>query len=453
MHSTMDKVLIVGAGLAGCEAAYKLAQAGVDVLLFECKTYLPSEAHKLKTYAELVCSNSLKSMKEASAHGILKYEMQDLGSIILDVAQKTKVPSGDALSVDRHKFSEMITELILDHPKIQVFDEEVINPLLKMEEMGCRYGVVATGPLTSKNLDQWIIGEISSEENHYFYDAIAPVVDADSLDYTKLYFKDRYKEIQEKHEEIGYLNAPMSKLEYESFIEALICADKVPPREFENYKYFEGCLPIDLMAQRGKETARFSCMKPVGLEDRNNDRPYAVVQLRKENLLGSAYNLVGFQTRLTYSEQKRVFRMIPGMEKASFFHYGSIHRNSFIGANKSLNWNFSSQIHSKLFFAGQITGVEGYTESASTGLYVAHEILNEMKGINFRKWPVETAIGALVNYVMTSSKSSPSSINFGLMPPIKLDKLQRKDKKKSIIKKEIGFRRARDKYKEFMELL
>ncbi len=442
-----NKVLVIGAGLAGCEASYLLAQNGIPVVLIENKSLQKNPSQKLDTFAELVCTNSLKSKDPYSAHGLLKTEMKKLGSIILKCAEKSAVPAGDALAADREAFSNLVTDNVKNHENIEFFEREAINPLELAREYQCSHTIVATGPLTSDKLSDWIQSEISGED-FYFYDAIAPVVDADSLDYSKLYFKDRHKEADESAD---YLNAPMTEEQYYEFVQALVDAEKVPPKDFEEYKFFEACLPIDLMAERGKDTPRFSCMKPIGLEVEGEETPFAVVQLRKENLLGSAFNLVGFQTRLKYPEQKRVFSMIPGFENASFIHLGSVHRNSFLNAKKLLNWDLSSQKHPNLFFAGQMTGVEGYTESASCGLYVASQVLAQIKEHSFEKWPVETAMGALINYIMTNDKPAPSNINFGLIPPVALSKEQRRRRKgRKKLKKELASKRAVDIFDQFM---
>jgi len=448
-----QKVLIIGAGLAGSEAALMLARHGIKVILVESKAKSPNEAQKLKTAAELVCTNSLKSLNPDSGHGLLKHEMAALSSVVLEVGKITAVPAGDALAVNRVEFSTEINNRLKNNPNIEYIDNEVVDPLECGKKYGCEYIIVATGPLTKKPLEKWIQEKVSGDD-FYFYDAVAPVVDADSLDFSKLYFKDRYKPVNpEIGETADYLNAPMTKDEYESFVEELNKAEKVPPQNFEKLKYFEACLPIDTLAERGPETLRFSCMKPVGLETSEGKIPYACVQLRKENLQGSAFNLVGFQTRLTYKEQVRIFKMIPGFEKACFNHLGSVHRNSFLHAKKVLNFDLSSKEFPKLYFAGQITGVEGYTESASMGLYVATQILRKMKGERPLKWPIETGIGALINYIMTASKPSPSSINFGLLPTVTLDKSQRRNKDRKKIKKQLAAERAREVFNQFKEAL
>lgn len=442
-HEAKAQVAVVGAGLAGSEAAHYLAQKGVSVILVECKGLKLNPAQKIKTYGELVCTNSLKSLDPNSAHGILKGEMRALESIVLDEALKTQVPAGDALAVDREAFSAGLTKRVHAHPLIEVLEREVENPLALKEELGVEYVIVATGPLTTSPLEKWL-KENMSQDDLYFYDAIAPVVDANSLDYSKLYFKDRHKHKEGDDVEADYLNAPLNQEEYEAFIQALQVAEKVPAQNFEDEKFFESCLPIDLMAERGTETARFSCMKPIGLEMDNGEIPHACVQLRRENLIGEAYNLVGFQTRLKYPEQVRVFRMIPGLEKASFNHLGSVHRNTFLNARKLLNCDLSTKQYPELYFAGQITGVEGYTESAAMGLYAAHQLLRRIQGQAPIKWPESTAMGALVNYILSAKRPSPSNINFGLLPRVVLPKqLRRLRKQKKRLKRLIAAHQAR----------
>ena len=441
------RVVVIGAGLAGCECSYFLAQSGIEVILYEAKDQKPTEAQTLSGFAELVCTNSLKSMDPNSGHGLLKSEMEKLNSIIVKLAKIHAVPAGDALAVNRADFSNGITKLIEDHPRIKTIKELASNPLELKEKWNANYVVVATGPLNHEGFTNWLKENLTADD-FYFYDAIAPVVDADSLDYTKLYFKDRHKD---ENERADYLNAPMDKEQYEHFIKELIGSKKVPPKKFEKYCFFESCLPVDTMAERGVDTPRFSCMKPIGLE-KNGEMPYAVVQLRKENLLGDAYNLVGFQNKLTHGEQKRVFRMIPGLEEADFLHLGSVHRNNFINTKKLLNRDLSSKKYPDLYFSGQITGVEGYTESAASGLYVGWQILRRFQEKEFVSWPIETAIGALVNYIHTWVKPRPSNINFGIMPPVSLNKEQRKDRKnKKRIKKSIASDRARDSLNAFLE--
>jgi methylenetetrahydrofolate--tRNA-(uracil-5-)-methyltransferase len=421
----------------------------VSVVLAEVKTLKLNPAQKISTFAELVCTNSLKSMDPDSAHGLLKTEMRALGSLVLDVANATAVPAGDALAVDREHFSQQITHRLSHHPLIQVIAFEASDPIALMQEHNCQHVIVASGPLTTNPLETWLTENLSSEDI-YFYDAIAPVVDADTLDYSKLYYKDRHKQPDERAD---YLNAPMNKEQYDAFIAEMVAAEKVPPKDFEDWKFFESCLPIDLMAERGPETARFSCMKPIGLELPDGSEPWAVVQLRKENLQGAAFNLVGFQTRLTYKEQVRVFRMIPGFEEASFIHLGSCHRNSFLNSRKLLNSSMTSLKFPQMSFAGQITGVEGYTESAAMGLYVAHQLWRRLQGLEELAWPKETGIGALVNYVMTIEKPAPSNINFGLLPNIEMTREQRKSGPKKKVRKQLAAQRAREVFSGFSQQL
>ncbi len=445
-----SKVLVIGAGLAGSEAANFLAKRGIKVVLLESKALNPNPAQKVKTAAELVCTNSLKSLVPTSGHGLLKFEMEQLGSLVLEIGKKTSVPAGDALAVDRNLFSQNIHQHLLENPNITFIDEDVTNPIEAGSKYGCDYIIVATGPLTTKPLESWIKANIANDD-FYFYDAIAPVVDADSLDFSKLYYKDRYKPVGEEEGQIAdYLNCPLTKEEYENFVSEIIKAEKVPPQNFEELKYFEACLPIDTLADRGRDTLRFGCMKPVGLETPNGKIPYACVQLRKENLLGSAFNLVGFQTRLTYKEQVRILRLLPGFENASFIHLGSVHRNSFLHSKKVLNFDMSSKEFPGIYFAGQITGVEGYTESASMGLYVALQILRKMRGLKPEVFPPETAIGALINYLMTQDRPSPSNINFGLLPPIKLT-VRTKGSEGKKMKKNLLALRAQEKFRDLLK--
>lgn len=446
-NTSLNRVLIIGAGLAGSEAAYFLANKGIKVTLLESKEIAPNQAQKITTCAELVCTNSLKSKNSASAHGILKYEMQKMGSLVLKSAYENEVPAGDALAVDRVKFSQTITDNLKQHQLIEYVSCEASDPLELQKKYACDLVILATGPLTTKSLESWIQKEVTADDL-YFYDAIAPVVDSDTLDFSKLYFKDRYTAVSEvEGETADYLNAPLDKETYENFITAMVQAEKVPAKSFESYKFFESCLPIDVMAERGMETARFSCMKPVGLEMEDGKIPYACVQLRRENLLGSAFNLVGFQTRLTYGEQKKILKMIPGFENAEFLHFGSIHRNTFLNARKYLNADMSSKKYQQIYFAGQITGVEGYTESAASGLFVAMNIYQkyfEGKELNL---PITTGLGALINYIMTSTTPAPSNLNFGLFPVIDVPKAKKSVRKK--LKKELIAKRANKDFDEY----
>lgn len=451
---TDKKVLIIGGGLAGVEAAHFLSRSGISVVLAEGKTKKPNPAQKLSTLAELVCTNSLKSTKITSAHGMLKFEMRKLGSLILKKAEEAKVPAGDALSVDRVKFSESITNFLKDQSNIELVEEVVSDPMEMKERYHADYVICATGPLTSESLTNWFSSELDDSDGLYFYDAIAPIVELDSLDTSKMYFKDRFATLGAEDEFEGdYLNVPFTKEQYEDFVQELVNADKVQAHNFEDWNFFEACLPIDIMAERGVDTLRFSCMKPVGLKTPEGEKPYAVLQLRKENLLGDAFNLVGFQNRLTYPEQKRVFCKIPGFEQAQFIHLGSVHRNTFLHSKRLLNRDLSSKKFPELFFAGQITGVEGYTESASIGLFVATQIVNRIKGNeDLLTYPIETCIGALINYLFTVPDPRPSSINFGLIPSIELPKGKRlKRFEKKLLKKEMAAERGNKVFTEFYQ--
>ncbi len=436
--SINKKVVVVGAGLAGVEAANYLANCGVKVYLYESKRIQKTPAQKSDFFAELVCTNSLKSKDPNSAHGILKNEMNSLGSLVLESAKETAVPAGNALSVDREKFGKLITHKLKNNPNIEIINEIVENPLDVQSKHSAEAVVIATGPLTLKPLESWI-QEYVSNDDLYFYDAIAPIVDVDSLDLKVCYFKNRY---ENDLENADYLNVPLNQDQYLEFVDDILGADLVLPKDFEDPKFFESCLPIDVMAKRGVDTLRFSCMKPVGLE-KNGELPYAVIQLRKENLEGSSYNMVGFQNRLKYGEQVRIFKKLPGFENAVFNHLGSVHRNTYLHSAKILNHDFSMRKNSEIYFAGQISGVEGYTESAAMGLFVAHQMMRKFQGQNVFHWPKETAIGALVNYVLTAPKPRPSNINFGLLPKVELNREQRRNKKRKLIKKELAALRAK----------
>jgi methylenetetrahydrofolate--tRNA-(uracil-5-)-methyltransferase len=412
--SVNTKVVVIGAGMAGTEVAWFLASRGVQVVLVESKRISPNEAQKTADFAELVCTNSLKSTDPYSAHGLMKTEMQQLGSLILSEAQICAVPAGSALAVDRDAFARNVTTKLQSHPNIEIVDAVVENPLELMSKYDAAYVVVATGPLTHEGMTSWIQKEITGNDDLYFYDAIAPVVDGDTLDYSQLYFKDRH---QDPALSADYLNAPFhDKADYEAFVDAIIAAPKVPLKSFETPKFFEACLPLDEMCARGRSTARFSCMKPVGLDIPGVRLPYAVVQLRKENKQGTAFNLVGFQNRLTYGAQLEVFRMIPGFANAQFLKLGSIHRNTFINSAKVLSPDMSSKSYPRLFFAGQITGVEGYTESAASGLFVAAEIWKQLCQSDVNVMPPTTAIGALISEISKRADPVPTNINMGLFP-------------------------------------
>ena len=403
------KVIVIGAGLAGSEAAWQLAKRGVNVDLYEMRPKKMTPAHKTQNFAELVCSNSLRANNITNAVGLLKEEMRRLDSLIIKCADATQVPAGGALAVDRDKFSEMITETIKNHPNINVIEEE-----LTQIPKGDIPVVVATGPLTSDALSQ-DIRTYTKQEGLYFYDAAAPIIEKDSIDMNKVYLKSRYDK-----GEAAYLNCPMTKDEFFNFYNALITAEAAPLKEFEKEIYFEGCMPFEEMAKRGEKTLLFGPMKPVGLEDPKTDkRPYAVVQLRQDNSEGTLYNIVGFQTHLKWGEQKRIINMIPGLENANIVRYGVMHRNTYLNSPQLLEKTYKLKEEKNIYFAGQMTGVEGYVESAASGIVAALNALynQEDKQIIF---PTETMIGAMANYIVdnTSKNFQPMNANFGIIKPL-----------------------------------
>ncbi|NPA39534.1 MAG: methylenetetrahydrofolate--tRNA-(uracil(54)-C(5))-methyltransferase (FADH(2)-oxidizing) TrmFO [Thermodesulfobacteria bacterium] len=414
----MDEVIVIGGGLAGSEAAWQIASRGIKVLLFEMRPKKLTPAHKTGDLAELVCSNSLRSKEITKAVGLLKQELIRLGSLIMESAIKSEIPGGKAWVVDRNLFSKYITEKIERHPLIKVVREEV------KEIPTDKICIVATGPLSSESITKSLFKLIKQDYLH-FYDAISPIIYADSINWNKVFVADRYGE-----GEGSYVNCPLTKEEYERFVEELLKAEKVPLHPFEKPKYFEGCLPIEVMAERGKETLRYGPMKPVGLIDpRTGKEPYAVVQLRPENKEKTLYNMVGFQTKLKYKEQERVFRLIPGLENAEFARYGSIHRNTFVKAPLVLKPTLQLKECPNVFLAGQITGVEGYVESTAMGLLAGINAVRLLEGKPLVVPPKETAIGALVNYLITANPKyfQPMNINWGLFPPLK-KKVKKKEK-------------------------
>ena len=415
-------VNVIGAGLAGCECAWILAKNGIKVKLYEMKPIKKSEAHKSDNFAELVCSNSLKSDEITNACGLLKKEMQMLGSLFVEAAHKTRVEAGQALAVDREKFAEYITDKIKSDNNIEIIYEEV-DDVEKLEGIT----VIATGPLTSKSLLE-NISKLVGEEKLYFYDAEAPIVSADSIDMNIAYRMNRYGKIGEG----DYLNLPMTKDQYFSFYNALITAEEAPRHEFDKLVLFEGCMPIEQMAKRGEKTLVFGPLKPVGLQNSNTEeKPYAVVQLRSENKENTMYNLVGFQTSLKFGEQKRVFGMIPGLQNATFERYGVMHKNSYINSSKILDNKFCMKENSNIYFAGQISGVEGYVESAASGMMVAYNILNKIKGTS-AGFPDTTMLGSLAKYISTENKHfQPMNANFGILKPLDV---KIKDKKERYTK-------------------
>ena len=403
------KVIVIGAGLAGSEAAWQLAKRGVNVDLYEMRPKKMTPAHKTQNFAELVCSNSLRANNITNAVGLLKEEMRRLDSLIIKCADATQVPAGGALAVDRDKFSEMITDTIKNHPNINAIEEE-----LTQIPKGDIPVVVATGPLTSDALSQ-DIRTYTKQEGLYFYDAAAPIIEKDSIDMNKVYLKSRYDK-----GEAAYLNCPMTKDEFFNFYNSLITAEAAPLKEFEKEIYFEGCMPFEEMAKRGEKTLLFGPMKPVGLEDPKTDkRPYAVVQLRQDNSEGTLYNIVGFQTHLKWGEQKRIINMIPGLENANIVRYGVMHRNTYLNSPQLLEKTYKLKEEKNIYFAGQMTGVEGYVESAASGIVAALNALynQEDKQIIF---PTETMIGAMGNYIVdnTNKNFQPMNANFGIIKPL-----------------------------------
>ena len=404
------KPIVIGAGLAGVEAAWQLARAGYEVDLYEMRPIKMTPAHKTSKYAELVCSNSLKAMRTESAAGMLKEEMRMFSSLCMECADKSRVPAGGALAVDREKFSQLITEKIENEPLINVIHEEVT------EIPDGDVVIVAAGPLASDALAEDIRKKFGNSLS--FFDAAAPIVSGDSIDMNSAFCQSRY----DRGGEDDYINCPMNKQEYEDFYSELINAQRAELHEFEkNKKVYEGCMPIEIMATRGPDTMRFGPMKPVGLIDpHTSHRPWAVLQLRKENVAASAYNLVGFQTNLKFSEQKRVFSMIPALKNAEFLRYGVMHRNTFLNSPEILNSDFSVKERKGLFFAGQITGVEGYMESASSGIMAGFNAVRLLKNKESLVLPPESMIGALSRYISNEAIENfqPMGANFGVLPPL-----------------------------------
>lgn len=408
---TEKTINIIGGGLAGCEAAWQAAEKGCRVTLHEMKPHKFSPAHLSPSLAELVCSNSLRSDDTSSAVGLLKEEMRRLGSLIIEAAHETKVPAGKALAVDREKFAAFITSRLEAHPAITICREEVTA----LPPAGNSPLILATGPLTSGSMAQ-SLAELTGIEHLAFYDAIAPILSAESLDMNIIYQASRYDDGPG-----DYLNCPMDREQYLTFIKGLREADKVPLKDFEKQKYFEGCLPIEVMMERGEDTLRFGPMKPVGLPDpRTGQDPYAVVQLRKENLASTTYNMVGFQTKLTYPAQREVFRLIPGMEQVEFTRLGSIHRNTFVCGPEVLLPTLQTRKRPDLLLAGQLTGVEGYVESTAMGLMAGLNGSRLLAGADLLVPPVDTALGAMISHLTTTEakRFQPSNINFGLFPAI-----------------------------------
>ncbi len=419
--SIRPDLFVVGGGLAGSEAAWQAAQRGLRVQLYEMRPARSTGAHQTHDMAELVCSNSLGSKLPDRASGVLKDELRRLGSMLLECAQATAIPAGSALAVDRGGFSRLVSERITSHPRIVVHRQEVT-------EIPCGPAIIASGPLTSENLSK-AIAELTGEEHLHFYDAIAPIVTLESINMEVAFRASRYGKGEQDTGD--YINCPFTQVEYVSFVEALISAERIPLRDFEReveggvkagvHRFFEGCLPVEILARRGREALAFGPMRPVGLTDPHQEkRPYAVVQLRQDNLAGSLYNLVGFQTNLTFPEQRRVLRMIPGLERAEFMRYGQMHRNTFIAAPKVLRPTLQFTGRDDLFFAGQITGVEGYMGNIASGVLAGWNASRLLQGQAPLTLPVTTMLGALCHYITHADLADfqPMKANFGILPPL-----------------------------------
>ena len=418
----MNKTLhIIGAGMAGSEAAWQAANQDINVIIYEMRPKIKTFAHQTENFAEMVCSNSFRSNdSETNAVGLLHWEMKAADGLIIKTAEKYRLPAGGALAVDRILLSEEITTKLKNHPNIKFSNKEVIE--LPPSEDGKT--IVATGPLTSSKLANAIL-EVTGQKSLAFFDAIAPIIHTDSVDLSKTWYQSRYDKGDTEIEKKAYLNCPMNKQQYDCFINALLEAEytEFKPGEIDETPYFEGCLPIEVMAQRGHETLRFGPMKPVGLTNPHNpsEKPHAVVQLRQDNKLGTLLNIVGFQTKMKYGSQLEVLKMIPGLENANFARLGGIHRNTFINSPTILDHEMRLKTHKHIRFAGQITGVEGYVESAAMGLLAARLAINEIKGKKSELPPIETATGSLLNHITKGANKDtfqPMNVNFGLFPPV-----------------------------------
>ena len=426
-----EYITIIGGGLAGTEAAYQIAKRGIKVKLYEMKPQKYSPAHSNENLAEIVCSNSFKSNLHTNACGLLKEELRKLDSLLIKIADKTAVPAGQALAVDREEFSKKVTEEIKSNPLIEVINKEIGEEIHLKDLAKNGIVIIATGPLTSESLSKEI-QELTDSDRLAFYDAAAPIVTKESIDFNIAFYGNRYEQEKKKEEALeewqerlssqdaSYINLPMNKEEYEKFVQELINAEVVTLHDFEKREIFEGCMPVEIMAKRGIDTLRFGPLKPVGFDDpRYGKRPYAVVQLRQDNGAASLYNLVGFQTNLKYGEQKRVFSMIPGLENADFIKYGVMHRNTYINSSFLLDNTYNLKKSPNIYFAGQITGVEGYVESISSGLVAGINAVNQYKGYDKKKFSEYTMIGALAKYISTQNdKFQPMNANFGIVPEL-----------------------------------
>lgn len=428
----MKKVIIVGAGMAGSEAAWQVAQRGIKVDLYEMRPEKSTPAHKTEKFAELVCSNSLRGAGLENAVGLLKEEMRQLNSIIMESADINRVPAGGALAVDREGFSQYITDKVKNHPNVTVINKEIET--IPQEDDAIT--IIASGPLTSEVLAK-SIGELTGQDYFYFYDAAAPLISKESIDMSKAYRASRYGKGT-----ADYINCPMDKEEYEKFWQELTTAELAPIKEFEKAKFFEGCMPVEEMARRGIDTLLYGPLKPVGLEDpKTGKRPYAVVQLRQDNAADSLYNIVGFQTHLKWPEQKRVFGLIPGLENAEIVRYGVMHRNTFINSPELLRPTLQYKDRDDLLFAGQMTGVEGYIESAASGLVAGVNAAYLAKGENPVIFPEQTAHGSMCKYITSAVAKhfQPMNANFGLMPPLEERIRDKKLKKQKIAERALEF--------------
>ena len=424
-NQTIRKVNVIGAGLAGSEAAWQLAQRGIPVRLYEMRPLKYSPAHHTDGFGELVCSNSLRANNIENAVGLLKEELRRCDSLIMRCADDNQVPAGGALAVDREKFSAQITETIKQHPMIEIVYEEVTR--VPEDEIT----IIATGPLTEGAMAEYV-KQVTSQDDFYFYDAAAPIVTAESINYDKAFWASRYDK-----GDADYLNCPMTEEEYNQFYDALTSAELIETKEFEKEKFFEGCMPIEAMASRGRQTLLFGPMKPVGLVDhrKEDEEFYAVVQLRKDNLEGTLFNIVGFQTRMKWGEQKRVLQMIPGLENAEIVRYGVMHRNTFVNSPIALESTCRIKSREQLFLAGQITGVEGYVESTASGLVAGINAARMYQEQELVKFPLTTAIGGLMNYIVTADSKhfQPMNVNFSLIPGLEGKKIRNKKEKNALI--------------------
>ena len=449
-----DYITVIGAGLAGCEAAYQIAKRGIKVKLYEMKPIKYSEAHSNENFAEIVCSNSFKSNLLTNACGLLKEELRRLDSLLIKIADETRVPAGQALAVDREIFSKKVTCELEKNEFIEIIRKEIVDIEFLAKE---GIVIIATGPLTSEGLAK-NIGKITGEDKLYFYDAAAPIVNKDSINFKIAFYGDRYSQekkkdesieewkkrlaIQEKDEQ-SYINLPMNQDEYEKFWNELVKAEVVTLHEFEKREIFEGCMPVEIMAKRGIDTLRFGPLKPVGFDDpKTGRRPYALVQLRQDNKQASIYNIVGFQTNLKFGEQKRVFQMIPGLEEAEFIKYGVMHRNTYINSSKLLDETYNLKNNNNVYFAGQITGVEGYVESISSGMVVAINAVNQVKGKEEKViFSENTVIGALSKYISTpNERFQPMNANFGILPELEGRKIRdKKERYAKLAERSLGY--------------